>query len=55
MHYDLRYALLADALDPTPPDHESPEAYRVHFDEAPRRAEPTLSAALIKLGAVVAK
>lgn len=52
-HYDLRYALLADALDPTPPDHESPEVYWFDFDEAPRRAEPTLSAALIKLGAWV--
>jgi 8-oxo-dGTP pyrophosphatase MutT (NUDIX family) len=48
-HYDLRYVLLAEPLDPTPPDHESPEVYWFDFDEAPRRAEPTLSAALIKL------
>jgi 8-oxo-dGTP pyrophosphatase MutT (NUDIX family) len=48
-HYDLRYVLIADPLDPTPPDHESPEVYWFDFDQAPRRAEPTLSAALIKL------
>jgi 8-oxo-dGTP pyrophosphatase MutT (NUDIX family) len=48
-HYDLRYVLLADPLDPTPPDHESPEVYWFDLDEAPQRAESTLSAALIKL------
>lgn len=48
-HYDLRYVLLSEPLDPSPPDHESPEVYWFDFDEAPRRAEPTLSAALVKL------
>jgi len=52
-HYDLRYLLRAVPLDPTPPDHESPEVYWFDFEEAPRRAEPTLSAALIKLGDLV--
>jgi 8-oxo-dGTP pyrophosphatase MutT (NUDIX family) len=49
-HYDLRYVVLADPFDPTPPDDESPEVYWFDFEEAPRRAEPTLSAALVKLG-----
>jgi 8-oxo-dGTP pyrophosphatase MutT (NUDIX family) len=49
-HYDLRYVLRAEPLDPSPPDHESPEVYWFDFDEAPRRAEPSLSAALVKLG-----
>jgi 8-oxo-dGTP pyrophosphatase MutT (NUDIX family) len=48
-HYDLRYVLLAEPLDPSPPDHESPDVYWFNFDEAPQRAEPTLLAALIKL------
>ncbi|MCU1362807.1 MAG: pyrophosphohydrolase including oxidative damage repair enzyme [Acidimicrobiaceae bacterium] len=52
-HYDLRYVLLADPLDPTPPDHESPEVYWFDFADAPRRAEPALSPALIKLGQLV--
>jgi 8-oxo-dGTP pyrophosphatase MutT (NUDIX family) len=49
-HYDLRYVLLSDPLDPAPPDHESPDVYWFSFDDAPTRAEPALSAALVKLG-----
>jgi 8-oxo-dGTP pyrophosphatase MutT (NUDIX family) len=49
-HYDLRYVLLSDPLDPDPPDHESPDVYWFNFDDAPARAEPALSAALAKLG-----
>ncbi len=48
-HYDLRYVLLAEPLDPSPPDHESPEVYWFDFDVAPERAEPGLAAALAKL------
>jgi 8-oxo-dGTP pyrophosphatase MutT (NUDIX family) len=49
-HYDLRYVVLSDPRDPTPPDHESPEVYWFSFEEAPTRAEATLSAALVQLG-----
>jgi 8-oxo-dGTP pyrophosphatase MutT (NUDIX family) len=49
-HYDLRYVVLSDPRDPTPPDHESPEVYWFSFEEAPIRAEATLSAALVQLG-----
>ncbi|MFY9782355.1 MAG: NUDIX domain-containing protein [Acidimicrobiales bacterium] len=49
-HYDLRYVLLADPLDPTPPEHESPDVFWFDFDVAPQRGEATLSAALVKLG-----
>jgi 8-oxo-dGTP pyrophosphatase MutT (NUDIX family) len=49
-HYDLRYVLVSDPHDPAPPDHESPDVYWFSFEDAPTRAEPTLSAALVKLG-----
>ena len=49
-HYDLRYVVLSEPLDPAPPDHESPDVYWFSFEDAPTRAEPTLSAALVKLG-----
>jgi 8-oxo-dGTP pyrophosphatase MutT (NUDIX family) len=49
-HYDLRYVLLSQPVDPSPPDHESPDVYWFNFEDAPTRAEPTLSAALVKLG-----
>jgi len=48
-HYDLRYVLLAEAIDPTPPAGESPEVYWFASDEALTRAEPALAAALAKL------
>jgi hypothetical protein len=45
----LRYVLVADPLDPLPPDHESPEVYWFDFDLAYERAEPALVPALRKL------
>jgi 8-oxo-dGTP pyrophosphatase MutT (NUDIX family) len=48
-HYDLRYVLVADPLDPRPPEHESPEVYWFDFDRACERAEPALTPALRKL------
>lgn len=50
-HYDLRYVLLAAGIDPAPPPSESPEVYWFSFDEAIERCEPTLVAAIKKLGA----
>lgn len=48
-HYDLRYVLTGEPLDPRPPAHESPDVFWFDFDVAPERAEPTLGAALKKL------
>jgi 8-oxo-dGTP pyrophosphatase MutT (NUDIX family) len=48
-HYDLRYVLVGEPLDPTPPEGESPEVFWFDFSIAPERAEPTLAAALRKL------
>lgn len=49
-HYDLRYVLVAAPIDPQPPEGESPEVYWFDFAAAPLRCEPTLAAALVKLG-----
>jgi 8-oxo-dGTP pyrophosphatase MutT (NUDIX family) len=48
-HYDLRYVLLAQPLDPTPPAGESPEVHWFDFADAIARCEPGLQAALKKL------
>ena len=48
-HYDLRYVLVADPEDPTPPAGESPEVFWFDFPEALERCEPALRAALAKL------
>jgi 8-oxo-dGTP pyrophosphatase MutT (NUDIX family) len=48
-HYDLRYVLLAEPLDPQPPTHESPEVYWFTLDDAIERAEPALAPALAAL------
>ncbi|HEV7957892.1 MAG TPA: NUDIX domain-containing protein [Acidimicrobiales bacterium] len=48
-HYDLRYVLLADAVDPQPPEDESPDVYWFDFPSAIARAEPNLAPALAKL------
>ena len=45
-HYDLRYVLLADPVDPTPPPEESPDVFWFAFPEAVERCEPGLAAAL---------
>lgn len=48
-HYDLRYVLMSEPRDPSPPPEESPEVYWFAGDEALTRAEPTLVPALTKL------
>jgi 8-oxo-dGTP pyrophosphatase MutT (NUDIX family) len=53
-HYDLRYVLASEPLDPQPPENESPDVFWFDFDAAVERAEPTLAAALKKLAATSA-
>jgi 8-oxo-dGTP pyrophosphatase MutT (NUDIX family) len=48
-HYDLRYVLLSEPVDPRPPEHESPDVYWFAFAAALERCEPALRAALAKL------
>ena len=48
-HYDLRYLLLAEPLDPTPPPDESPDVFWFAPDDALARGEPALAPALAKL------
>jgi len=53
-HYDLRYVLVGEPLDPRPPENESPDVFWFDFAAAVERAEPTLAAALEKLaGSIV--
>lgn len=52
-HYDLRYVLLAQANDPTPPPGESPEVYWFEGEQALARCEPALVPALGKLFAAM--
>jgi 8-oxo-dGTP pyrophosphatase MutT (NUDIX family) len=49
MHYDLRYALLAPPLDPSPPEDESPDVEWFDFVTAQVRCEPALAPAISKL------
>jgi hypothetical protein len=49
LHYDLRYALAAPPLDPSPPEGESPEAEWFAFEDAAARSEPALAPAITKL------
>ena len=49
MHYDLRFAVLAPPLDPTPPPDESPEVAWFDFGDAQTRCEPALAPAIAKL------
>ena len=51
-HYDLRYVLLAESLDPTPAPDESSEVYWFDASEALTRCEPALVPALEKLFAL---
>jgi 8-oxo-dGTP pyrophosphatase MutT (NUDIX family) len=53
-HYDVRYILVADPVDPHPPPGESPDVFWFDFASARERAEPTLVAALTKLEGRVA-
>lgn len=50
-HYDLRYVLTGEPLDPHPLEGESPDVFWFDFPTALERAEPTLHAALAKLAA----
>ncbi|MEO9181285.1 MAG: NUDIX domain-containing protein, partial [Acidimicrobiales bacterium] len=52
-HYDLRFVVLAEPLDPTPSLGESPEVFWFDFDRAQTRCEPALGPALAKLGRAV--
>lgn len=52
-HYDLRYVLVADPVDPSPAPGESPEVYWFDFEAAQQRCEPGLAAALEKLSGFV--
>jgi 8-oxo-dGTP pyrophosphatase MutT (NUDIX family) len=49
LHYDLRYALAAPPLDPSPPEGESPEVEWFAFEVAAARSEPALAPAITKL------
>ena len=48
-HYDLRYVLLSEPLDPRPAEGESAEVYWFDFERAIERAERTDGAGLRKL------
>jgi 8-oxo-dGTP pyrophosphatase MutT (NUDIX family) len=49
LHYDLRYAVSAPPLDPSPPEGESPEVDWFDFVLAQARCEPALAPAIAKL------
>lgn len=49
LHFDLRYAVQAPPIDPSPPEGESPEVEWFDFDVALSRCEPALAPALAKL------
>jgi 8-oxo-dGTP pyrophosphatase MutT (NUDIX family) len=48
-HYDLRYVLESQPIDPSPPEGESPEVYWFDYPSALERCEPALRSALRKL------
>ncbi|MGH3733357.1 MAG: NUDIX hydrolase [Acidimicrobiales bacterium] len=48
-HYDLRYVVVSEPLDPSPPTGESPEVYWFDFAAAIDKAEGALAPALRKL------
>jgi 8-oxo-dGTP pyrophosphatase MutT (NUDIX family) len=48
-HYDLRYLLIAEPRDPTPPPGESPEVHWFDFDAATNRATEDLVPVVRKL------
>ncbi len=54
-HYDLRYVLRADPVDPEPPSGESPDVHWFDFAGAMERAEPALRPALAALEHFVAR
>ena len=48
-HYDLRYVLLSEPLDPVPAPGESPDVHWFDFEHALERCETPMVAALTKL------
>ena len=48
-HYDLRYLLVSEPRDPSPPQGESPEVYWFDFDAAAQRAADDLVPVLRRL------
>jgi 8-oxo-dGTP pyrophosphatase MutT (NUDIX family) len=48
-HYDLRYVLIAEPVDPQPPEDESPDVFWFDFASAIERGEPELAPAISKL------
>jgi len=48
-HYDVRYIVSSDPVDPTPPPEESQEVYWFDFPEALERCVPTMRGAVTKL------
>lgn len=49
LHYDLRYAVSAAPLDPTPPEGESPDVAWFDFLSAQECGEPALAPVIAKL------
>ncbi len=48
-HYDLRYVLRSEPLDPRPPEDESPDVFWFDFEGALERVEPSDAPVLRKL------
>jgi 8-oxo-dGTP pyrophosphatase MutT (NUDIX family) len=53
-HYDLRYVVTSEPLEPRPPRGESPDVFWFDFDAARERAEPDLGPVLENLAEWVA-
>jgi len=49
LHYDLRYAVTASPLDPSPSEGESPDVEWFDFESAQARCEPALAPVIAKL------
>lgn len=53
-HYDVRYIVNAEPVDPRPAPEESQEVYWFSYEEALERCEPSMVGALTKLQAEMA-
>ena len=51
-HYDLRYVVVSEPLDPSPPAGESPEVYWFDFAAAAQRCEPGSAVRVAQSGRV---
>jgi 8-oxo-dGTP pyrophosphatase MutT (NUDIX family) len=51
-HFDLRYVLASDPVDPAPGEGESPDVFWFSLEQAQERCEPALAPALKKLSEV---